>query len=43
MVRILGKVFIKEVKRMLRFADENISKIKNMKNESLDDSLGGVL
>lgn len=27
-VRMLGKVFIKEVKRMLRFADENISKIK---------------
>ena len=25
---MLGKVFIKEVKRMLRFADENISKIK---------------
>ena len=41
MVRTLGRVFIKEVKRMLRFADKNISKIKKpLKNESLDDPPG---
>lgn len=32
-VRTLGRVFIKEVKRMLRLADENISKIKKTDEE----------